>query len=176
MILRASRRRSHYGSGLGIFLFLVPGLGVYTALMLYPSALSIYYSVLDWEGGPVGRAPFVGLDNFREMFDDPVVTRALGNNARLLFLSWAYQLPVALLLATPRPSWRPIAAFAGGVMLAWVALGVLDALFVGDFFWSWRRSTYFFERSRGGKALLRMKKLNIAELEQTASVEPGGRR
>ena len=29
---------------------------------------------------------------------------------------------------------------------------------------------------RAMKALLRMKKLNIAELEQTASVEPGGRR
>lgn len=99
MTFRTARRRSHYGSGLGIFLFLLPGLGVYTALMLYPSALSIYYSVLDWEGGPVGRAPFVGLDNFRQMFDDPVVQRALGNNGRLLFLSWAFQLPVALVLA-----------------------------------------------------------------------------
>ena len=43
--------------------------------MLYPSLLSLYYSVLDWEGGPVSRAPFVGLDNFREVFDDPVVVR-----------------------------------------------------------------------------------------------------
>ena len=50
-----SRRRSHYGSGLGIFLFLLPGVGVYTVLMLYPSLLSLYYSVLDWEGGPVSR-------------------------------------------------------------------------------------------------------------------------
>ena len=94
-----TRRRSHYGSGLGIFLFLLPGVGVYTILMLYPSLLSLYYSVLDWEGGPVGDAPFVGLDNFREAFDDPVVREALGNNARVLFLNWAFQLPMALLLA-----------------------------------------------------------------------------
>ncbi len=94
-----SRRRSHYGSGLGIFLFLLPGVGVYTLLMLYPSLLSLYYSVLDWEGGPVSNAPFVGLDNFREAFDDPVVARALGNNARVLFLNWAFQLPLALILA-----------------------------------------------------------------------------
>ena len=93
------RRRSHYGSGLGIFLFLLPGVGVYTVLMLYPSLLSLYYSVLDWEGGPVSRAPFVGLDNFRAVLDDPVVPQALGNNARVLFLSWAFQLPLALILA-----------------------------------------------------------------------------
>jgi raffinose/stachyose/melibiose transport system permease protein len=99
MAFRSGRRRSQYGSGWGIFLFLLPGLGVYTTLMLYPSALSLYYSVLDWEGGPVGRAPFVGLDNFRALFDDPVVPKALGNNVRLIFLSWAFQLPVALILA-----------------------------------------------------------------------------
>jgi ABC-type sugar transport system permease subunit len=94
-----ARRRSQYGSGLGIFLFLLPGVGVYTTLMLYPSLLSLYYSVLDWEGGPVSRAPFVGLDNFREAFKDPVVAHALVNNARVLFLNWAFQLPIALILA-----------------------------------------------------------------------------
>jgi ABC-type sugar transport system permease subunit len=95
----ATGRRSQYGSGLGIFLFLLPGVGVYTVLMLYPSLLSLYYSVLDWEGGPVSRAPFVGLDNFRAAFDDPVVVDALGNNVRVLFLNWAFQLPIALVLA-----------------------------------------------------------------------------
>jgi len=99
MRLGKSRRRSHYGSTLGIVLFLLPGVGVYTVLMLYPSLLSLYYSVLDWEGGPVGNAPFVGLDNFREAFKDPVVPQALANNARVLFLNWAFQLPVALILA-----------------------------------------------------------------------------
>jgi raffinose/stachyose/melibiose transport system permease protein len=97
--MRRSRKRSQYGSGLGIFLFLLPGVGVYTLLMLYPSMLSLYYSVLDWEGGPVSRAPFVGLDNFRALADDPYVTDALSNNGRVLFLSWAFQLPMALLLA-----------------------------------------------------------------------------
>jgi len=99
MLFGRKRRRSHYGSGLGIFLFLLPGVGVYTVLMLYPSLLSLYYSVLDWEGGPVGNTPFVGLDNFREAFKDPVVPQALANNARVLFLNWAFQLPVALILA-----------------------------------------------------------------------------
>jgi ABC-type sugar transport system permease subunit len=79
--------------------------------MLYPSLLSLYYSVLDWEGGPVSRAPFVGLDNFREAFKDPVVAHALGNNGRVLFLNWAFQLPIALILAFTLSRLRHGAAF-----------------------------------------------------------------
>jgi raffinose/stachyose/melibiose transport system permease protein len=92
-------RHSTYGSGLGIFLFLLPGIGVYTLLMLYPTMLSLYYSVLDWQGGPVGEASFVGIDNFLELFNDRYVGMALGNNGRVLLLGWLVQLPMALLLA-----------------------------------------------------------------------------
>jgi raffinose/stachyose/melibiose transport system permease protein len=84
---------------LGILLFLLPGIGAYTLLMLYPTLLSLYYSVLDWQGGPVRDAPFVGTDNFRELFHDRYLPMALWNNARVLFLGWAFQLPMALLLA-----------------------------------------------------------------------------
>jgi raffinose/stachyose/melibiose transport system permease protein len=99
MKARRSRGTSWYGNPLGIMLFLLPGLGVYTALMLYPSLLSLYYSVLEWEGGPVGAAPFVGLANFQQMLGDRYVAVALGNNARRLFLDWSFMLPVALMLA-----------------------------------------------------------------------------
>jgi len=94
-----SRGRSWYGNPVGISLFLLPAVGIYTTLMLYPSLLSLYYSVLDWEGGPVSAAPFVGLDNFRQMLADPIVPRALANNARRLSLDWGFMLPVALMLA-----------------------------------------------------------------------------
>lgn len=89
----------NYGSPLGIFLFLLPGLGLYTIFMLYPSIQSLYYSVLEWQGGPVLEAPFVGLDNFRKMLEDPYILKALGNNGRALLLNWLFQLPVALMLA-----------------------------------------------------------------------------
>ncbi len=92
-------RTYRYGSRAGIFLFLLPGLGIYTLFMLYPSLLSLYYSFLDWEGGPVRLAPFVGLENFRQIFNDPFLFAALGNNGRLLLINWAIQLPLALLLA-----------------------------------------------------------------------------
>lgn len=88
-----------YGNPLGILLFLLPAVGVYTALMLYPSLLSLYYSVLEWEGGPISAAPYVGLANFRQMLADPIVLRALLNNARRLSLDWGFMLPLALMLA-----------------------------------------------------------------------------
>jgi ABC-type sugar transport system permease subunit len=99
MTSRRSVRSSAYGSTVGILLFLLPGLGVYTVLMLYPSLLSLYYSVLQWEGGPISAAPFVGLANFRQILTDPFTPLALGNNTRRLFLNWIFQLPVALALA-----------------------------------------------------------------------------
>jgi ABC-type sugar transport system permease subunit len=67
--------------------------------MLYPSLLSLYYSVLDWQGGPIRSAPFVGLDNFKRLFTDHFILLALSNNGRMLLLNWIFQLPVALVLA-----------------------------------------------------------------------------
>lgn len=99
MAVSRKRLSSQYGSRSGILLFLLPGIGVYTLFMLYPSLLSLYYSLLDWHGGPISAAPFVGFDNFREVLQDAYIYKALGNNLRLLVLNWAFQLPIALLLA-----------------------------------------------------------------------------
>jgi raffinose/stachyose/melibiose transport system permease protein len=93
------RGTARYGSTLGILLFLLPGVGVYTLLMLYPSLMSLYFSLLDWEGGPIAQAPVVGLENFRQMVQDAYVRLALLNNGRMLVLNWTFQLPLALLLA-----------------------------------------------------------------------------
>jgi len=97
--LRKKPISSHYGGNLGILLFLLPGVGVYSLFMLYPSLLSLYYSVLDWQGGPVRAAPFVGFDNFAKIIEDPYVLNALSNNGRLLILNWIFQLPISLLIA-----------------------------------------------------------------------------
>jgi ABC-type sugar transport system permease subunit len=99
MTTQGKTRSYRYGSRTGILLFLLPGLGIYTLFMLYPSLLSLYYSVLDWEGGPISQAPFVGLGNFRQILKDPFLYAALGNNARLLLINWAIQLPLALSIA-----------------------------------------------------------------------------
>jgi ABC-type sugar transport system permease subunit len=88
-----------FANALGIILFLLPGVGFYSLFMFFPSLQSLYYSVLNWQGGPINMAPFVGLENFISMFHDPYVLTALSNNGRLLLLNWFFQLPIALLLA-----------------------------------------------------------------------------
>ena len=80
-------------------LFLFPGLAIYSVLMFYPAVISLYYSLLDWNGGPVSKAKFVGLGNFRTLIHDPYIPGALENTARLVGISWLIQLPLALLLA-----------------------------------------------------------------------------
>lgn len=95
---RVQSRRRHYGTPAGIALFLLPGLGLYTVLMLYPTVQSVVYSLLNWEGLRATRE-FVGLANYTQVLRDPVVLVALGNNLRAWFLYTFVQLPLALLLA-----------------------------------------------------------------------------
>jgi len=67
-----------------IFLFvaLAPSLLGYLLFTLYPNVLSIYYSLLDWDG--LTDSKFVGISNFTQMLQDKFVWRALYHN--LLFM------------------------------------------------------------------------------------------
>lgn len=65
-----------------ILLATIPAFGGYILFTLYPNLLSIYYSLLDWNGltDPI----YVGLNNFKLMLQDYYVWRALWHN--LLFM------------------------------------------------------------------------------------------
>ena len=76
--MRKSRHHvSGYGSSLAIFLFLLLPLGGYALLNVYPSLLSIYYSLNKYSG--LGQLEFVGLQNFASMVGDPRVHTAVIN-------------------------------------------------------------------------------------------------
>ncbi|MCZ7545514.1 MAG: sugar ABC transporter permease [Anaerolineae bacterium] len=91
-------RLTGYGNPLSLFLFLLPGFGVYLLLMLWPSMQSLYYSLVEWNGLST-NITFVGLENFTRMAGDRVVRIALENGLRNLFLLLAFQVPVGFLLA-----------------------------------------------------------------------------
>jgi raffinose/stachyose/melibiose transport system permease protein len=72
------RRRRRHG-GLTPWLFALPALFVYTLFLVYPAFTSLYFSLTDWDGlSP--NYHVVGLENYRNMVDDPVVVRAAINN------------------------------------------------------------------------------------------------
>jgi raffinose/stachyose/melibiose transport system permease protein len=85
-------------SWLTVILFLAPALVLYGFFVLYPIVQSTRYSLYDWNGlEPLND--FVGLDNFRRVFDDPLFRDALRHNVIIILLSLFLQIPCALGLA-----------------------------------------------------------------------------
>lgn len=67
-----------------VLMAVVPSFLGYCLFTLYPNALSVYYSFLEWDG--IGEKVFVGLKNYIHMFQDPFVWRALKHNGILMLL------------------------------------------------------------------------------------------
>jgi raffinose/stachyose/melibiose transport system permease protein len=87
-----------------IFLFLLPGLVLFTVLVVGPVAMAGYFSVWTWNGFggfPPGSdtSIFAGLDNFSRALGDDVFRGDLWRGFILLVLSLGVQLPFSLALA-----------------------------------------------------------------------------
>lgn len=75
-LLRGHRLRA---AKLTPWLFLLPILIVHFAIRIAPSVAAAYYSLTDWTG--IGGAEFIGLDNFRHLFqEDPDFLAAFSHN------------------------------------------------------------------------------------------------
>lgn len=78
-------------------LAIVPPFGGYLVFTLFPNLLSVYYSLLDWDG--FTDATFVGFDNFVTAFQDKYVWRALRHNLVLMVTVPVLVIAISLLLA-----------------------------------------------------------------------------
>jgi raffinose/stachyose/melibiose transport system permease protein len=58
--------------------FLFPVLALNLIVIVIPSIFSFYISLTEWSG--YGAPTFIGLENFRNLFQDRIFFRALGNN------------------------------------------------------------------------------------------------
>lgn len=74
------------------FLFLLPALLLVGILLLYPFVRSSYLSFTDYKG--IGTPRWVGLDNYRLLYKDPVLFRTLTNT--MLWVIGTLILPVGL--------------------------------------------------------------------------------
>lgn len=66
-----------------IVLFLSPTVILLFAFLLYPLIQSVYYSFTDWYNFS-NKKTFIGLDNYRQLVQDPVVGIALRNTLILI--------------------------------------------------------------------------------------------
>jgi raffinose/stachyose/melibiose transport system permease protein len=93
----SKRRRRDVARNVGIGLFLLLPLGAYALLNVYPSLMSIFYSLTKYTGA--GAPEFIGVQNFVSMAKDRVVRIAVVNGFRNMLLVLVVQVPLGFVLA-----------------------------------------------------------------------------
>lgn len=91
------QHKAKFKKRLFIVLATTPAFGGYILFTLYPNLLSVYYSLLNWNG--IGKSDFVGLDNFRYMLQDNYVWRALWHNTLFMVTIPPLVIFISLILA-----------------------------------------------------------------------------
>ncbi|WP_405679117.1 sugar ABC transporter permease [Streptomyces sp. NBC_01511] len=90
--MRGSRRR---GAARG-YLYVLPALAVYVVFAVLPALHTAYLSLFDWDGITLGS--WVGLDNYREVFRNPVLLRSVVNALTLVVFFSFLPLLIGLLM------------------------------------------------------------------------------
>jgi len=95
---RARRREAQSGRRHGVpGWWAIPGVAVVLALIYVPTALGSFYAFTDWKG--IGGWSWVGLDNFKAIFDDQELLGSLKNTVFLAFGFLVLTNVIGLLLA-----------------------------------------------------------------------------
>lgn len=78
--------------------FILPAFLIYSVLVIFPFLHSFFMSFRQWSGFSL-RGEFVGLDNYRQLFNDPVIAVSLRNNVYILFWCTILTFVLALFFA-----------------------------------------------------------------------------
>ena len=91
---RANAKSNRRWARLQPYLFIAPAMAFYLAFLVYPMLVSLWTSLLEWDGLSVDYA-FVGLENYRALiFDDAVARTAFFNN--ILWTLGALTVPTSI--------------------------------------------------------------------------------
>ncbi len=80
-----------------IFTLVLPGVLVFLFAILAPICLSVYYGFTDYSG--MGKATWIGFENYKELFQDSSFGRSLLNSLLLAIGFICIQHPLAILTA-----------------------------------------------------------------------------
>ena len=80
-----------------IALYIVPTIIIMLIIVIVPIFISVYYSMLDWDG--LGKGTFIGLQNYKELVADERFISSIKNSLLYVALSVFIQLPISLILA-----------------------------------------------------------------------------
>lgn len=80
------------------YIFVLPALIILTIFMLIPILEVFYYSITNWDG--MTSAQFIGLENFKAIFNNPDFYNVLKNNLIILILGVPIWTAFPLIIAT----------------------------------------------------------------------------
>lgn len=86
-----------YSNKLVIFSLVIPGILVFVFAILAPITLSVYYGFTDYSG--MGKATFIGMDNYKQLMIDQVFHKSLLNSLFLAIGFIVIQHPIAIIVA-----------------------------------------------------------------------------
>ena len=117
------------------WIFVLPALALYGALILVPAAASSWYAFTDWDG--LSRsASWVGLTNFRDLLEDDQARSAFTNTLKLTFVVVIVQNAIGLLLALGLHRAVRTRNFLRTLFFAPVALSPLVVAYIWQFMYS----------------------------------------
>ena len=90
------RRRRRRGKSPYPYWFYLPAFVIFFTLFLLPTFSSFYYSLTRWT---LFDSTFIGLDNFKEFFQDPQLTKGLTNTLIYAFVTSGLKVVLGMLLA-----------------------------------------------------------------------------
>ncbi|WP_113930674.1 sugar ABC transporter permease [Bacillus sp. P14.5] len=82
-----------------LYLFVLPGLILYSIFFIYPTFSALFYSFTDWDG-LTPDYNFVGAENYINIFtNDSIFVKALGNNIKFMLFVVIFQTLFSLVFA-----------------------------------------------------------------------------
>lgn len=117
------------------WILIVPALLIYTFVTLYPAGSGALYAFTDWNGLAQDFS-FVGLENFRELLNDPQAVGSLRNTVLLTVVTVVFQTVTGLLLAMALNSDIKSRNFLRAIFFAPVVLTPLILAFLWQYIYS----------------------------------------
>lgn len=91
-------RQRKWRENLDAYLLLMPALLIYLVFVVYPVVSTIHLSFYSY-GLTDARIDYIGLQNYRMLFDDAIFYRAVRNNLTIMVGSVVFQVGVGVILA-----------------------------------------------------------------------------
>jgi raffinose/stachyose/melibiose transport system permease protein len=89
--------RNYFGNKWAIAAFALPALLLYSVVVSYPVAQSLYRSFFDWDG--ISKGTFTGLSNYVQLFRDPLLITSLRNGGLFALVLVIFQIGLGTILA-----------------------------------------------------------------------------